>query len=130
MIEYFDSIEKDENINIALDGYEKLLAELNNTLTKLNKQIREQFELQEEFVLKGDLLLDYNIKPRDILDLIEKDDLKKFILENGIKQRGNNILNILEHYKDAENLFLENYEKVAYRDLNGLKGKRSYYQRK
>lgn len=121
LIHHFENIEKDENINIALDGYEKMLAELNSTLPKLNKQIREQFELQEEFVLKGDLLLDYNIKPRDILDLVEKSDLKKFILENGIKQRGNNILNILEHYKDAENLFLENYEKVAYRDLNGLK---------
>lgn len=121
LIEYFNNTEKDENINIALDGYEKLLTELNITLPKLNNQIRLQFELQEEFVLKGDYLLDYNIKPRDILDLIEKEDLKKFIIENNIKQRGNAILNILEHYKDAENLFLENYEKVAYRDLNGLK---------
>jgi len=121
LIEHFDHIERDENISIALDGYAKMLADLNATLPKLNKQIREQFELQEEFVLKGDFLLDYNIKPRDILDLIEKNDLKNFIVENGIKQRGNNILNILEHYKDADNLFLENYEKVAYRDLNGLK---------
>ncbi|WP_026933977.1 restriction endonuclease [Christiangramia echinicola] len=121
LIEHFDHIERDEKIPIALDGYEKLLAELNNSLPKLNKQIRDQFELQEEFVLKGDFLLDFNIKPRDILDLIEKDDLKYFIAENGIKQRGNNILNILEHYKDADNLFLENYERVAYRDLNGLK---------
>lgn len=121
LIEHFDHIEREENISIALDGYEKMLAELNTSLVKLNKQIREKFELQEEFVLKGEFLLDYNIKPRDILDLIEKDDLKHFIAENGIKQRGNNILNILEHYKDADNLFLENYEKVAYRDLNGLK---------
>lgn len=121
LIEHFDHIEREENISIALDGYEKMLAELNTSLVKLNKQIREKFELQEEFVLKGEFLLDFNIKPRDILDLIEKDDLKHFIAENGIKQRGNNILNILEHYKDADNLFLENYEKVAYRDLNGLK---------
>jgi hypothetical protein len=121
LIEHFDQIEREENISIALDGYEKMLADLNTSIVKLNKQIREKFELQEEFVLKGDFLLDYNIKPRDILDLIEKEDLKHFIVENGIKQRGNNILNILEHYKDADNLFLENYEKVAYRDLNGLK---------
>lgn len=121
LIDYFETIERDDNINIALDGFEKMLVDLNNSLPKLNKQIKDQFELQDEFVLKGEFLLDYNIKPRDILDLIEKDDLKKFILENNIKQRGNNILNILEHYKDAENLFLENYEKVAYRDLNALK---------
>lgn len=121
LISYFDGIEKDENINIALDGFEKMLFELNDSLPKLNKQIRDQFELQDEYVLKAEFLLDYNIKPRDILDLIDKTDLKYFIIENGIKQRGDDTLNILEHYKDAENLFLENYEKVAYRDLNALK---------
>ena len=98
-----------------------MLTELNQSLPKLNKQIQNQFELQEEYVLKGDFLLDYNIKPRDILDLITKQDLTKFIKENGIKQRGDDILNILEHYKDVENLFLENYENVAYRNLNLLK---------
>lgn len=121
LISYFENVEKDENIHISLDGFEKMLTELNESLPKLNKEIRDQFEIQDEFVLKADLLLDYNIKPRDILDLISKDDFKKFILDNGIKQRGDDILNTLEHYKDAENLYLENYDKVAYRDLNTLK---------
>lgn len=121
LISYFENVEKDENIHISLDGFEKMLTELNESLPKLNKEIRNQFEIQDEFVLKADLLLDYNIKPRDILDLISKDDFKKFILDNGIKQRGDDILNTLEHYKDAENLYLENYDKVAYRDLNTLK---------
>ncbi|MFA0964112.1 hypothetical protein AB9P05_20050 [Roseivirga sp. BDSF3-8] len=121
LISYFESIERDENINISLDGFEKMLSDLNESLPALNNQIREKFQIQDEFVLRADLLLDYNIKPRDILDLIEKDDLKKFIQEAGIKQRGDDILNTLEHFKDAENLYLENYEKVAYRDLNSLK---------
>ncbi|MFD0931829.1 hypothetical protein ACFQ0R_04370 [Psychroflexus salinarum] len=121
LITYFDNVEKDENINISLDGFEKMLNELNESLPNLNKEIKSKFEIQDEFVLKADLLLDYNIKPRDILDLVPKEDFKKFILENGIKQRGDNILNTLEHYKDAENLYLENYEKVAYRNLNTLK---------
>jgi hypothetical protein len=121
LIIYFDTIEKDENINISLDGFEKMLTELNESLPNLNKEIRSKFQIQDEFVLKADFLLDYNIKPRDILDLIPKEDFKKFILDQGIKQRGDNILNTLEHYKDAENLYLENYEKVAYRDLNSLK---------
>jgi hypothetical protein len=43
-----------------------------------------------------------------------------FIKDNGIRQRGDNI-NILDNYKDAENLFLENYQNVGYRDLNILK---------
>lgn len=121
LILHFELIEKDEKVGISIDGYEKMLIELNESLPKLNKQLKEQFELQDEFVLKANFLLDYNIKPRDILDLIVKEDLTKFIKENGIEKRGDDILNVLENYKDAENLYLENYENVAYRNLNELK---------
>lgn len=121
LITHFENVEKDEKIGISLDGFEKMLTELNESLPKLNKHIKEQFELQDEFVLKATFLLEYNIKPRDILDLLIKTDLTKFIKGNGIKQRGDDILNILEHYKDAENLYLENFENVAYRNLNQLK---------
>ncbi|WP_340156165.1 hypothetical protein [uncultured Winogradskyella sp.] len=121
LILHFENVERDEKVGISLDGFDKLLTELNSSLPKLNKQIKVQFELQDEFVLKADFLIDYNIKPRDILDLIDKPDLAKFIKDNGIKQRGDDILNILEHYKDVENLYLENYENVAYRNLNLLK---------
>lgn len=121
LIQHFENVERDEKVGISLDGFDKLLSELNQTLPKLNKQIKDQFELQDEFVLIADFLLDYNIKPRDILDLILQPDLTKFLKDNGIKQRGDDILNILEHYKDVENLYLENYENVAYRNLNLLK---------
>jgi len=121
LIRHFDIVERDEKVGISLDGFDKLLVELNQTLPKLNKQIKDQFELQDEFVLKANFLLDYNIKPRDILDLIVNQELSKFIKSNGIKQRGDDILNILEHYKDVENLYLENYVNVAYRNLNLLK---------
>ena len=121
LIEHFENIERDEKVGISLDGFDKLLTELNLSLPKINKDIKNQFELQDEFVLKADFLLDYNIKPRDILDLLVKQDLSKFIKDNGIKQRGDDILNILEHYKDVENLYLENYENVGFRNLNLLK---------
>lgn len=121
LIEHFESVEKDEKLGISLDGFEKLLTELNQSLPKLNSQLREHFELQNEYVLNASFLLDYNIKPRDILDLIVKEDMAKFIKDNGIKQRGDDISNILEHYKDVENLYLENYENVGFRNLNLLK---------
>ncbi|MDC6390722.1 hypothetical protein PP182_18695 [Maribacter sp. PR1] len=121
LIKHFENVERDETVGISLDGFDKLLMELNNSLPKLNKEIKSQFEFQDEFVLKAEFLLDYNIKPRDILDLIVKPDLTKFIKENGIKQRGDDILNILDHYKDVENLYLENFEHVAFRNLNKLK---------
>ena len=121
LIQYFENREKDEKVGISIDGYEKMLMELNETLPKLNKQVKNAFELQDEFVLKSELLLDYNIKPRDILDLIPQTELVKFCKENEIKTRGDETLNILDNYKDAENLYFENYENIGFRDLNALK---------
>ena len=121
LIEHFDTIEKDEKVGISIDGFDKMLAELNVSLPKFNKEIKKQFELQDEFVLNADYLLDYNIKPRDILDLITRIDLSTFIKDNGIKHRGDSIQNILDHYKDVENLYLENYANVGFRNLNLLK---------
>ncbi len=121
LIAYFESLEKDEKVGISIDGYEKLLIDLNESLPKTNQLVKNVFELQEEFVLISELLLDYNIKPRDILDLIPQEDLIKFCKERNIKTRGNEIINILESYKDAENLYLENYENIGFRNLAALK---------
>ena len=121
LIEYFDTVEKDEKVGISVDGFDKMLTELNHSLPSLNKDLKKQFELQDEYVLTANYLLDYNIKPRDILDLLTKPNRMKFIKENGIKQRGDDILNILDHYKDVQNLYLENFENVAFRNLNELK---------
>lgn len=121
LIQYFEAVEKDEKVGISVDGYDKLLTDLHQSIPTLNKAMKEHFELQDEFVLDAEFLLDYNIKPRDILDLIEKADLDKFKKDHGVKLRGDDILNILEHYKDVENLYLENYENVGYRNYNQLK---------
>jgi hypothetical protein len=121
LISYFEIREKDEKVGISIDGFEKLLIELNETLPELNKQIKDAFEIQNEFVLKSSLLLNYNIKPRDILDLISIKQIVKFCKERGIKTRGDEILNILENYKDAENLYLENFVNIGFRDYNLLK---------
>ncbi len=121
IIDYFESIEKDEKVGISIDGYDKLLADLGETLKDLKKAIKSEFELEEESVLTSNLLLDYNIKPRDILDIINLSDLDTFCKKYEIKSRGNKIDNILEAYKDSQNLFLENYVEIGFRDLNKLK---------
>jgi len=121
LITYFENREKDEKVGISIDGYEKMLIELHETLPTLNNQIKEVFELQDEFVLKSEFLLDYNIKPRDILDLISENNLTLFCTERNIKSRGNKILNILDYYKDAENLYIENYENIGFRRFSELK---------
>ncbi|HCS19550.1 MAG TPA: hypothetical protein DIW47_03120 [Bacteroidetes bacterium] len=106
---------------MSVDGYDRLVRELDENLKGLNQLVRSEFELQEEHVLKSAYLLDYNIKPRDILELIPEKELAEFCKFKEIKTRGDEILNILEAYKDADNLYLENYENIGFRNLLGLK---------
>ena len=121
LIDYFDTIDKDEKVGISIDGYEKLLSDLDRILPNVKINIKEEFELQEENIFKSDFLLDYNIKPRDILDLLSESSLKSFCEKMDIKSRGNLVTNVLDKYKDAENLYIENYRLIAYRDINKLK---------
>jgi hypothetical protein len=121
IVAHFEAIEKDDKVGISIDGYEKLLLELGESLPALISQVKSEFELQDENVLKSSLLLDYNIKPRDILDIIPAKDVEVFCMEREIKTRGNCIDNILEAYKDSENLYIENYVNIGFRDLNALK---------
>jgi hypothetical protein len=121
LINYFDELEKDEKIGISHDGYEKLILEIKSILPKVNPLLKKEFELQEEDVLVSSLLLDYNIKPRDVLELIPNQDLLVFCEKAEIKTRGDLIENILDGFKDAENLFLENYVNIAFRNISKLK---------
>jgi len=121
LIKYFEEIERDEKIGISVDGYEKMLVEMGEVLPGINQKLKNEFELQEEQVLKSGYLLDYNIKPRDILEIVTEKDLDAFCQAKQIKTRGDLILNILDAYKDAENLYLENYENIGFRNLFNLK---------
>jgi len=121
LIKYFEEIELDEKVGISIDGYEKLLIELSEILPNLQNQVKIDFELQEDNILKSNNLLNYNIKPRDILDIISGKELEKFCKTKEIKTRGDLINNILENYKDVENLYIENYENIGYRNFNLLK---------
>ena len=121
LIDYFNEIEADEKVSISMDGYENLLVDFNNTIQGANETIRQHFELQEENVLDISFLLQYNLKPRDILEIFDENILKDFCEKKQIKTRGDLIENILDSYMDTGNLYLENYENIASRKLNVLK---------
>ena len=121
LIDYFNEIEKEEKVSISMDGYENLLVDLNKIVPKSNAIIRSHFELQDEDVMNISYLLEYNIKPRDILEIFTDDLLKTFCDKKEIKQRGDIISHILDSYMDTENLYLENYENFAFRRLIELK---------
>lgn len=121
LVNYFDELEADERLGISADGYDRLVRELDENLKGLNQLIRAEFELQEDHVLNSSYLLDYNIKPRDVLELVPEKELAEFCKLKQIKTRGDEIVNILEAYKDADNLYLENYENIGFRNLLALK---------
>ncbi len=121
LIKYFEAIENDEKVSISFDGYDKLLRELSEYSKGLNQIIREEFELQDNNVLNSNYLINYNIKPRDVLDVVSDDVLQEFCVHKGVKSRGNIVRNILDAYTDCENVYLENYEYIGKRDLNTLK---------
>ena len=118
---YFNELEKDEKVGISIEGYDKLLIDLEKTLPDYKKLVFKEFEMPEDTLLNSANLLDFNIKPRDILDILPAIDLKTFIADRNIKSRGDLVLNILDAYKDAENLMLENYEAIGFRNLAELK---------
>lgn len=121
LILYFEKIEKEEKVGISVDGYDSLLTSINETLPSFKAQLQSEFEFQEEEIMKSEFLLDFNLKPREIIELIHEKDLKLFCDQNQISTRGDIFENILENYKDSENLLLENYENIGFRNLSGLK---------
>lgn len=120
LILYFEEKEHDGSISISMSGYDKLLGELGRSIKTLKKRVKLEFELQEEDVLDAKFLMNYNIKPMDVLYLLEEKEIKSFCKEKEISIRGNEVLNILAEYKDVENLLVENYVNIANRNYNGL----------
>jgi hypothetical protein len=122
IINHFNSLERDEKLGISSDGYNSLCLDLKSTLPEFNNVLISEFEFREDSdILQSELLSDHNIKPRDILDLLNKDQLKEFCSSKEIKTRGDLIENILEAYTDSENVYIENYVNLGIRDLNVLK---------
>ncbi|MHA7110361.1 hypothetical protein ACRTDU_09575 [Sunxiuqinia elliptica] len=121
IVAHFNEIELDEKVGISVEGYEKLLIEINDELKSFRNLVLNEFEMPDETVLNSSTLLDFNIKPRDILDILPTEDLKTFITAKELKSRGDLVLNILDAYKDSENLLIENYVAIGFRNLNLLK---------
>lgn len=121
LITYFNDIEKDEKVGISIEGYKQLLVDLPLSIPKVSIFIQNIFELQPSSILDANLLLEYNIKPRDILEILDEADIKSFCQDQSISLKGPEILNILDAYKDSANIELESYADIAFRNINALK---------
>lgn len=121
LIAYFAKLYGDEKIGISTGGYERLLLDIAANIKGAEKTVREAYQLQEEDVMHGEFLTDFNIMPRDVLELFPAESLSVLCEAKEIKTRGNIVENILAAYKDTEDLLVENYEAIGFRDINSLK---------
>jgi len=123
LLDYLRNQEKEDPTSLSKDGLAKLVALLLEFKSSLNNTVRTEFELQEEEVMHADILSDYGIGPRDILYLLQKPELIEFCKQNSINSRGNHVLNIIDSFRNIDDLYLDNYVEIGHRDLNALKDK-------
>jgi hypothetical protein len=123
LINYFNELEKDETKSLSRDGYDGLLKDLKDACPVINKRVKEEFELQPDDVMSPEILDNYSVKPRDVIYLLTKDELRNFCKSRGIKSIGNLVSNVINKYRVIEDLYLENFDLVGSRDLKSLRGK-------
>lgn len=123
LINYFNDLEKDETTSLSKDGFNSLLRALKASFPKLNNNIKEDFELQDDDVMTSEILKKYSIQPLDVLYLLSKSNLQEFCKSNQIKYRGNLVSNIIDNYRDIDDLFIENFDVIGRRDLKTLNEK-------
>ena len=120
IIQHYKDFERDDSKSLSRDGFRKLLTQLVEFSPKLNDMVRKEFELQDEKVMNPEFLVDYNLGPRDIIYLLTKDKLREFCKKNGISSRGNLVLNIINQYRDIQDLYIENFSLIGRREVNAL----------
>ncbi len=123
LLDHLRNLEKEDSTSLSKDGLGELISLLIKFKPDLNKTVKNEFELQEDEVLQADLLTDYGIGPRDLLYLLPKDELIEFCKQNKINSRGNHVLNIIDSFRNIQDLYLDNYVEIGCRDINSLKDK-------
>lgn len=120
-LDYLRNQEKEDTSSLSRDGLSKLLDLLVEFKPDLNQIVKEEFEIQDDNVMNVNLLGDYNIGPRDLLYLISEKELTEFCITHKINSRGNRIANIINSFRNVQDLYLENFVEIGCRDLNTLK---------
>ena len=95
LVSYFKEQDSDSNIGISRDGYEKMIRDLIYFNGGIESQIREEFQIQKNVKLSAENLLDYSIRPRDILYLLPNNRVMNFCAHKDLSTRGKNKINVI-----------------------------------
>ncbi len=82
----------------------------------------DTFQLEPTLELNSDIFAHYNIKPKDVLYIFPISELRQMCNHLNISTRGKNIVTqIINHYIESEDIFIENYSLLAGNDITALK---------
>ncbi|MDA3915692.1 MAG: hypothetical protein PF690_01780 [Deltaproteobacteria bacterium] len=121
LLDHLRNQEKEDTTSLSKDGLAKLLSLIVEFKPDLNQVVKLEFEIQNDDVMNAGLLNNYNIGPRDLLYLVPKNDLAGFCKKNKINSRGNLIRNIINNFRNIQDLYFDNFVEIGCRDLNALK---------
>ena len=107
LLDYLRNQEREDSTSLSKDGLNKLVTLLVKFKPGLNDIVRAEFEIQEEEVLQAEILNDYGIGPRDLLYLFPRKELVDFAKQNKISSRGNVVLNVIDIFRNIDDLYLE-----------------------
>ena len=85
------------------------------------QELRDTFEFDYQELIDADSLTNLGIHPRDVLECLSSSSLQTFVESKGFSKRGNLIANILHAYRNTEDLWVEQFENLANRDLQALR---------
>lgn len=115
-----NSSDKEFNI-LSATGYKALYETLERNIPALPKQLKAEFELEENIEIDVERLRALAITPYDILYMLTNDEIKALKSNMEITRRGDPRQVILESFADATDKLIENYDALAKRDLAALR---------
>ncbi|GLX77008.1 hypothetical protein tinsulaeT_03480 [Thalassotalea insulae] len=106
---------------LSAAGFKEMYATLQIHFPKLEKLLRNEFEIEDREEIDTDKLRALSITPIDILYLLSNEQIKVVRDKMSLSKRGNPRQLILESFANANDKLIENYSEVACRDLASLK---------
>lgn len=88
----------------------------------LNARLRGEFELETAEDITTERLRLLSITPADVLYAMSNDEIKSLREALHLPRKGNARLHMMKAFESASDKLIENYELLAKRDLNGLRG--------
>lgn len=85
-------------------------------------RLRREFELEKAEEITTDRLRLLSVTPADVLYALSNDEVKTLRDSLGLPRKGNPRLELIKSFEGANDKLIENYERLANRDLNGLRG--------